>query len=312
MFSNGQYSLTTTLTTYQPLNMPISLNNGTVWNEGGSFPIYLSFNFHIYGQTYTTLNVQTGGGMSFPGLGANQLFVYHTPFGGYMLKDKGTSTSISPINYEITGTTGQNILKVEWQNAGFVNWYTTSDSTDFVDLQIWLFETDNHIEIHFGNNQTDPGTYGYPVGTSDSNPGPNVKLSFDACSNILCVTGAANLPSYGFYNLCSPNYYFIDGTPSLGITYNFYPTSSVGISEITTEQLNIFPNPFSEQTSIDFFEEQKNTTIKIMDIIGKEIKSIVFSGKQLTIEKGEMKAGIYFVQTTNEKKIICNKKIIIQ
>ena len=47
-------------------------------------------------------------------------------------------------------------------------------------------------------------------------------------------------------------------------------------------------------------------------MLGQEIKTINFTGKQLTIDKGEMKAGIYFVQTTDEKKNVTNKKIIIQ
>jgi hypothetical protein len=77
-------------------------------------------------------------------------------------------------------------------------------------------------------------------------------------------------------------------------------------------QFVIYPNPFTSQTTITFSEEQKNTTIKITALLGQEIKVIHFSGRQLVIDKAEMKAGIYFVQTTDEKKHICNKKIIIQ
>ena len=77
-------------------------------------------------------------------------------------------------------------------------------------------------------------------------------------------------------------------------------------------EIIISPNPFTYQTTITFNEAQKNTTIKITDIFGKEIKTIKFTGRQLIIEKAEMEAGIYFVQTTDEQKHICNKKIIIQ
>ena len=74
----------------------------------------------------------------------------------------------------------------------------------------------------------------------------------------------------------------------------------------------IYPNPFTEQTTIAFNEVQKNSTIKIMDVLGKEIKAIVFSGKELLIEKGEMLAGVYFVQVIDENKNVVNKKIILQ
>ena len=49
-----------------------------------------------------------------------------------------------------------------------------------------------------------------------------------------------------------------------------------------------------------------------MDILGKEIKIMLFSGKQYIIEKEDMKAGIYFVQITDEKKNTILKKIVIQ
>lgn len=78
-------------------------------------------------------------------------------------------------------------------------------------------------------------------------------------------------------------------------------------------EVNVFPNPFATFTTIAFNEEQNNTIIKVIDLFGREIKAITFTGKQLILDKGEMKAGIYFVQVIdNQKKRICNKKIIIQ
>lgn len=90
-------------------------------------------------------------------------------------------------------------------------------------------------------------------------------------------------------------------------------TTTSGIVELQEKNnYQIYPNPFTFQTTISFAEEQKNTTIKISDIVGKEIKIINFTGRQLVIDKGEMKAGIYFVKVTDEQKNIVSKKIIIQ
>ncbi len=88
--------------------------------------------------------------------------------------------------------------------------------------------------------------------------------------------------------------------------------TSIGLPNYPENGILIYPNPFTLQTTITFNTEQKNTTILISDILGKEIKSINFTGTQMTIDKDEMKAGIYFVQTTDEQKHICNRKIIIQ
>jgi hypothetical protein len=89
---------------------------------------------------------------------------------------------------------------------------------------------------------------------------------------------------------------------------------TTGINEIKLADyfISIYPNPFTTQTTISFSKEQRNTTIKITDILGKEIKSINFTGKQLLIDKGTMQSGIYFVQTIDENKNVTNSKIILQ
>lgn len=96
--------------------------------------------------------------------------------------------------------------------------------------------------------------------------------------------------------------------------YKLNSDITVSVSEISNSYpvIEIVPNPFTSQTTITFSEQQTNTTIKITNMFGEEIKTIHFTGKQLVFDKAEMKAGIYFVQTTDEKKKVTNNKIIIQ
>jgi hypothetical protein len=90
-------------------------------------------------------------------------------------------------------------------------------------------------------------------------------------------------------------------------------STSVHVANINNNSsLTIYPNPFTLQTTIYFESEQRNTSIKITDLLGKVVKTLTFTGRQLTIEKEEMKAGIYFIQTTDEKKNVTNNKIILQ
>ncbi len=88
--------------------------------------------------------------------------------------------------------------------------------------------------------------------------------------------------------------------------------SSVSETNPIDNQLSIYPNPFTSQTTIAFKEDVKNAEIKIIDMLGKEVKSIYFTGKQLIIEKGEMQAGIYFVQVIDDNNNKVNRKIVIQ
>ena len=88
---------------------------------------------------------------------------------------------------------------------------------------------------------------------------------------------------------------------------------STGIEQQTDySSIVIAPNPFTSQTTISFKEEQQNTTIKVIDMLGKEIKSINFNGKKFILEKGEMQQGIYVVHAMDENKKVMSRKIIIR
>ena len=90
--------------------------------------------------------------------------------------------------------------------------------------------------------------------------------------------------------------------------------TTVGVSQLSMgNRVTISPNPFTNETTITFSEEQKNTTIKITDVIGKEIKTFILNGaRNFILEKGEMNAGIYFVQITDVNKNVVNKKVVVQ
>ncbi len=114
------------------------------------------------------------------------------------------------------------------------------------------------------------------------------------------LTSAVEMPLY------ISNYLAYDAT---GISQTF----TTSVTEIHTGSgITIYPNPFTSQTTIAFKEEQKNCTIRLLDVVGKEIKTINFTGRQLTIEKEEMKNGIYFVQIIDANKNVLNKKIVVQ
>jgi len=116
------------------------------------------------------------------------------------------------------------------------------------------------------------------------------------------------------------NYAVIITQNNCSDTSSCYNITGIGIAQllIDTYHLSIYPNPFSINTTLTFAQEQKNISIKITDVLGKEVKTINFSGKQLIIEKGEMQPGIYFVQVMDgslgslSKRIVTNRKIIVQ
>lgn len=115
------------------------------------------------------------------------------------------------------------------------------------------------------------------------------------------------------------NYKAIDanGTPLLFSntidSINVYPISTNAAHLINFNSgFTIHPNPFNNQTLITFNSEQHNTTIKVIDMLGKIIKTENVSCKQYILEKSTIQSGVYFVQVVNSNGSIVNKKIVIQ
>lgn len=78
------------------------------------------------------------------------------------------------------------------------------------------------------------------------------------------------------------------------------PTAMIENNPSSNESINVFPNPFTNTTSIEFnLSEIKNISISIVDVLGKEVKNIstknLMEGKKkINIDLSELNSGIYF------------------
>lgn len=298
----GQYNFNTTMETYQSLSNPTSINDGASWTNSSVYAVYFNFDFQIGEQTYTALNVNAGGGLSFPGQGNIQLRVFGHPDSGYLLADRNQLESASPISYEISGSSGEQILKIQWENAGFREWCDSSDPDDFVDYQIWIYEGNNKIEVRFGESVANAGAYGLPDCNSGTD-GMQFIFQFDICDNALSLTGNADLPSYDYRNHCiwQPGVH-VSGTPSTGIVYNLTPLTT-NIVDVSEANIQMFPNPASTQFTIE--SDQAINQIEISNLSGKVLKS--FSTISNLVDIADLNAGIYFIRFTSGDGTITKK-----
>ena len=92
----------------------------------------------------------------------------------------------------------------------------------------------------------------------------------------------------------------------LGIEVMMAIFSKNGLNAIAT----IHPNPSTSQTTITFAQEHKQGTVRILNSLGKEVKLLNFSGKQLIIEKGELLPDTYFMELNTEQGKVVQKLII--
>ncbi len=305
----GQYTFNSTTTnTYQNLDSAISLNVNIPWNNHFSFPLNYNFDFVLDSQSYTSCHVMAGGGLVFLGAENKELYVFHIPAEGYLLTDRGDTTSFSPINYEITGDTGTHILKVEWRNAGFLQTGSTANPNDSVNFQIWLHEATNCIDVHFGPSSASSSSY---VGTG----GMAFKWFYDNCLSIMGLQGAADNPSSLFYNGCLPNFHYLTGHPSDAVRFSICP-EAVSVKEIQlAEQLDIYPNPASRMLNIDNippnFELQ---SIELSNTLGQLVQQLNYSPisrSSIQITLPEQAKGLHFLSIKGANNIVLTKKIFV-
>lgn len=220
----------------------------------------------------------------------------------------------------------------------FITTGTSFNPGDWVSAELWLGSSTSQISnlygiafnIHYDLSLVQPGTESLSYSSSWlGTPGTDVlkiakvdALSYTAYgaltrTDLTDVSGYGKIADFKFQiktSLTSPV------TMPLWIS-NYKANNAAGIEQTFTTSLNeinkaegitVYPNPFCSQTNISFNKEQKHSTLKITDVLGKEVRSINFSGKQVIIEKGEMQPGIYFLQVNDADQNVMNRKIIIQ
>ena len=294
---NGQdnYDFSTSNSPYADLVGGISLNNGQIWDDE-EFIIPLGFDLKISTYTFNTLYIiewGEGGSLSQTRseTGKGSLFV---PMGLDII-DLGydNEVSLSNISYKIEGVPGDRIVKIEWNHVGFWEDWTNSDYCNF---QLWLYESSNSVEYHYG-----PSQINNPNGTFGGQTGPNVGF----------------VPSGDFNStLLDENAYILTGNPvnptvikikpgeegqnpggallgmiPEGTVYTFSP-KKLSTESFKKEDFIIYPNPAN-----DFLNIQTNAgeyQVTIYNSLGQEVKHK--KNTEGAIDVLNLPNGVYFVQ----------------
>jgi hypothetical protein len=248
------FTLTTTTGTYTEIN-GVSINQGLSWTNVNTYPLPLGFNFDLFSGEYSEASMWPSYGTIFLGV--------HPNFEGLIspffvdIKDKGDSISQSPLSYELTGTAGNHVLKVQWKNAGFA---ADTLEEDFVNFQVWIHESTNQISIHIGPNSVKPGSYdfgGPVIGLGDVFADRSFALSGDPANPVLIEVNDGDTVA-------------LMGTPANGTIYTFTPVNT-GIRKSLRNTLNFYPNPANE-------------FIVIQDVVKRSLVSIFNSTGQLQLQ----------------------------
>jgi hypothetical protein len=295
---------------YQELTNPTPLVTGT-WDDP-DWILPVGFNFTYFGLPANTFYADDNflGGFVAVATASDKipLFIVN----GADLIDRGFKTGqpLSPIQWQRSGPPGNQILKIEWKNAGF---YSELDndgiSTDFTNFQIWFYENGHSFEIRQG-----PSFISQPALCYDDESGPIVGIfkfiyldtgNFSPESYVL--SGPA--PSPTLEQIVDPNQFLgLEGTPPNGTIYRFTPSTSVKPEPFSVHGLQIAPNPASQFIQINAPSDGAfaQASVRISDAMGR----VVVEGKvteRINIE--HLSTGTYFVQASSDGKAAVEKFI---
>ena len=118
------------------------------------------------------------------------------------------------------------------------------------------------------------------------------------------------------YTVSSYGVYYVVVTDANGCTAesNSFEDIRTGVGQVSSGiALSIYPNPFKEETTVDFGRVVKTVSIKVVDVFGKLIEEHSVTNTDKHILKRENKAsGIYFVEIEVEQQEKVIYKLIIE
>jgi hypothetical protein len=94
------------------------------------------------------------------------------------------------------------------------------------------------------------------------------------------------------------------------MTYTEGPLGTIGLNNELN--VSVYPNPFREETTVDFGQRINKSTIRIVDVYGKliEIHEIADTDKYI-IRRANKASGVYFMEI-EINKVNLKSKIIIK
>ncbi|MEA1877816.1 MAG: T9SS type A sorting domain-containing protein [Bacteroidota bacterium] len=287
------------------------MNEGGVWGKNDSFTVELGFDLPVVGGTVSSVGFEPGYGFSFPTDAFYRLFLFHWPFGGSFLCDRehDGGASESPLDYEIVGSQGERIVKVQWENAGFrwdmdsVNWQgaVTPTFSDWIDFQFWFYEADGRIEIHFG-----PRSILNPDSYLEFNRGP--WPIFWIRNYWMDLYGDPNNPSINWFDPWgSWNRGSFSGIPNEGTVLIFNPDFLVSTEPIEAfeDEVSVHWSRATQELLFDFKDTgESRGQVAIYSITGQTLFTGELSQNQRCIKVGHLPEGILII------KFIVNNRII--
>jgi hypothetical protein len=292
------YNVTTLSQVYQPLPpSAVKANQNAVWTDVNNYVMPIGFTFKINGQPTNQITI-IGGDFLAPDTTGIQ-----SGFGiiSSIMRDRGTTTSLSPIRYAITGAAGSRIFKLELFNAGFdEELFTYGTTNDSANLQVWLYETSNIVEIRYGGARISHFSSYFDKGLQLGFV-KNLDKNMGTLEKAYVLKGNPAAPTIDSISMTSTNTPGLTAMPASGTVYRFSPKagSSTGIVSVESGTVGkIYPTTCANVLNI----EHHNTNplnYQVVSTSGYTVLTGNVTSAARVVDVSSLAAGIYQVRLSN-------------
>jgi len=309
------YSLSTSTSTYTPLSGASTANGSTPWDSTSYFSEPLGFTGFSIDTTATDF-FYLQKGVYFSADTVTRMALHGFLLMNANLIDRGavSGTSLSPISFMTSGSTGSRIFKLQIANVGFAEEQSTYGTlNDYVNFQVWVYEGSNIVEIHIGDSHITSGhaaTF-WPITGGSPAIGFGKRKDTLGSGTEYIVSG----PPYSYdsivYHKHSPTYVgsgFFPGLPASGSVFTFTPVR-LAVNNVAVKDAKIYPTSCTNEVMVDYYNNVA-TQYEVVSINGSitGIKGHLVNGTT-HIDISSLAAGMYFVQLSNNAGKSTNKFI---
>lgn len=135
---------------YLPLSDATLISGDQPWWDT-VYAVPVGFDFTYYDKKFSEVSLYLGTlyfNTDYYSMGVNDtIYVFYTFLRELIDLGFGTDHSLSPVSYKVEGSPGNRILKIEYDH---VHLDFANDTENWISYQIWLYEYNGTIEVHYG------------------------------------------------------------------------------------------------------------------------------------------------------------------
>jgi hypothetical protein len=199
----------------------------------------------------------------------------------------GDETSVA---YKTENVDGENVLKIEFLNAGF---YEDTTGTARTSFQFWFYES-GCWESRIG-----PSTIVDTFMIFEQYPGPFIGYANYSSESVLALIGTSSGPE--ILALDSIAFPSLSDVPADGLYYSFCNESSSSVKSLSNiSEVLIYPNPASDYIVL---QSRLAGAWRLMDLAGREIKSGRKTEISEFIDLSFLSKGIYLLNFSGQESL---------